>query len=410
MVIPTHIAEKGSAPSFREREETRRFYTETLLHTEAFTHRHFYTQTLSHRDVFHAHTDVFSHAHFYTQTLLHTHIVLHRDAFTHKGLYAQKPLHADTFTDRHFYTQTLCTQTRLHAEAFTSRRFSTQTLWPTFLHTDPFTHRHVYTQKLLHLDAFPHRRFYTDYCTHRRSYRQNPLHTGALQADAFARHTNTKWCFEIAVKRRGAEVPTLVQSTALDAFHQKHSSKTQAGAKLAQESPQKLQIARSCIVRSLGPRWDRLSSSSITQTHVDEHFPFFEPLVALMRVHTFVTNSLYRQTTVGYWFSTFATNSFSRRTVVQINLRPPHSVPCATQHANLPASTKPPRHRGDCAKGARQVFLQQQLDDAVACSIRTDNPFSKCNKRPQCVHKRHGCATWTKHFALRNPETWISVC
>ena len=28
-------------------------------------------------------------------------------------------------------------------------------------------------------------------------------------------------------------------------------------------------------------------------------------------VHMFVTNSLYRQTTVGYWFCTFATNSFS---------------------------------------------------------------------------------------------------
>ena len=83
MVIPTHIAEKGSAPSFREREETRRFYTETLLHTEAFTHRHFYTQTLSHRDVFHAHTDV-----FFTRTLLHT------DPFTHTYC----------FTQRRFYT------------------------------------------------------------------------------------------------------------------------------------------------------------------------------------------------------------------------------------------------------------------------------------------------------------------
>ena len=72
----------------------------------------------------------------------------------------------------------------------------------------------------------------------------------------------------------------------------------------------------------------------------------------------FVTNSLYRQTTVGYWFCTFATNSFSWRTVVQINLCPPRSVPCATRHANLPASTKPPRHRGDCAKGARKVFSQ----------------------------------------------------
>ena len=111
-------------------------------------------------------------------------------------------------------------------------------------------------------------------------------------------------------------------------------------------------------MRSLVPRWDRLSSSLITQTHVDEHFPFFERLVALMRVHMLVTNSLYRQTTVGYWFSTFSTNSFSRRTVVQINLCPPHSVPCATRHANLPASTKPPRHRGDCAKGARKVFSQ----------------------------------------------------
>ena len=71
MVIPTHIAEKGAAPSFREREETRRFYTETLLHTESFTHKHFYTQTLSHRDVFHAHThtDAFPHRDFYTKTL-----------------------------------------------------------------------------------------------------------------------------------------------------------------------------------------------------------------------------------------------------------------------------------------------------------------------------------------------------
>ena len=29
-------------------------------------------------------------------------------------------------------------------------------------------------------------------------------------------------------------------------------------------------------------------------------------------------------------------------------------------------------------------------------------------QRPQNVHKRHGCATWTKHFAFRNCETCIS--
>ena len=204
------------------------------------------------------------------------------------------------------------------------------------------------------------------------------------------------------MKRRGAEVPTLVQSTALDAFHQKHSSKTQAGAKLAQESPQKLQIARSCIVRSLGPRWDRLSSSSITQTHVYEHFPFFEPLVALMRVHTFVTNSLYRQTTVGYWFSTFSTNSFSRRTVVQINLCPPHSVPCATRHANLPASTKPPRHRGDCAKGARQVFSQAATGRHPLQS--SCNPRRAKHIKPQrfdwCLQSNGRARAWIRPWSL----------
>ena len=65
------------------------FYTgnfqggQTLLHTEAFTHRHFYTQTL-----------------------------LHTRAFTHKSF-----LH---FTQRNFYTQTL-----LHTEAFTQTLFHT---------------------------------------------------------------------------------------------------------------------------------------------------------------------------------------------------------------------------------------------------------------------------------------------
>ena len=113
MVIPTHIAEKGAAPSFREREETRRFYTETLLHTESFTHKHFYTQTLSHRDVFHAHT--------------------------HRRISTQRLLHENTLTHRRFYTQTL-----LHTYAFTCR----------CLFTDARTHFH--TQTLLHTDAFAH--------------------------------------------------------------------------------------------------------------------------------------------------------------------------------------------------------------------------------------------------------------
>ena len=51
------------------------------------------------------------------------------------------------------------------------------------------------------------------------------------------------------------------------------------------------------------------------------------------------SNNLYRQTTVGYWFCMFVTNSLSRRTVLQINLRQLHSVPCATRYASLPAPT-----------------------------------------------------------------------
>ena len=192
MVIPTHIAEKGSAPSFREREETRCFYTETLLHTESFTHKHFYTQTLSHRDVFHAHTqthfhtETFTRKHFNTQTLLYTDTFTHirfymqmpfyrrTHTFTHKRFYTQTLLHTDTdaFPHRPFYTQTLLhtntfthirfyTRTLLHANTFTYRRFYTQTL----LHSDTFTHRRFSTQTLLHTDAFTH--FYTETLTKR---------------------------------------------------------------------------------------------------------------------------------------------------------------------------------------------------------------------------------------------------
>ena len=115
MVIPTHIAEKGAAPSFREREETRRFYTETLLHTESFTHKHFYTQTLSHRDVFHAHT----HRRISTQRLLH------ENTLTHRRFYTQTLLHTYAFTCRCLFTDA---HTLSHTNAFTHRRFRTQTL------------------------------------------------------------------------------------------------------------------------------------------------------------------------------------------------------------------------------------------------------------------------------------------
>ena len=91
MVIPTHIAEKAWYHHSSDVKETRRFYTETLLHTEAFTHRRFYTEKL-------LHTEAFTHRGFYIQTLLHT------DSFTHRRFYTQTHLHTDHFTHRHFYT------------------------------------------------------------------------------------------------------------------------------------------------------------------------------------------------------------------------------------------------------------------------------------------------------------------
>ena len=121
-----------------------------------------------------------------------------------------------------------------------------------------------------------------------------------------------------------------------------------------------------------------------------------------MRVHTFVTNSLYRQTTVGYWFSTFATNSFSRRTVVQINLCPPRSVPCAARHANLPASTKPPRHRGDCAKGARQVFSQAATGRhplQSSCSPRRAKHI-KPQRFDWCLQSNGRARAWIRPWSL----------
>ena len=60
---------------------------------------------------------------------------------------------------------------------------------------------------------------------------------------------------------------------------------------------------------------------------------------AFLRCPYTMEKNLYRQTTVGYWFCMFVTNSLSRRTGLQINLRQLHSVPCATRYASLPAPT-----------------------------------------------------------------------
>ena len=93
------------------------FYSQKLVHTDAFTYRHFYT-------------DTFTRRHVYTQTLLHTETFTRTETFAHRRFYTQRLLHTQTlFTHRRFYTQTL-----LHTETFT------HTHTETLLHTDTFTH------------------------------------------------------------------------------------------------------------------------------------------------------------------------------------------------------------------------------------------------------------------------------
>ena len=146
----------------------RHSYTQTRLPTDAFTqrpftHRGFYTQTLCaetllHRRLWHTkawHTDTCTHRCFYTQKVAFTHrhnytqTLSHTDAFTHSRSDTRAPLltdswlalkHTETFTHRRF-----CIQMPLHAGSFTHRPFYTQTLL-------------LYTKTLL---PFLHRRFHT---------------------------------------------------------------------------------------------------------------------------------------------------------------------------------------------------------------------------------------------------------
>ena len=92
-------------------EFERHFYTQTLLHTDTFTHRHSHTHAFTHRRFYtqkRSHTDVFTHRSVYTQTFLHTEAFAHR-LLSHRRFHIQKLLHTDAFTRRRLYTQALFT-------------------------------------------------------------------------------------------------------------------------------------------------------------------------------------------------------------------------------------------------------------------------------------------------------------
>ena len=103
--------------------------TKKPLHTEDFTNKRFkhtHTQTLLHRTALH--TEAFTKSNFYTQKLLH------REAFIQSSF----DTNTDDFTRRSFYTQKV-----LHREACTQTSFYTRK----YLHIDAFTHPHAFTQR-----------------------------------------------------------------------------------------------------------------------------------------------------------------------------------------------------------------------------------------------------------------------
>ena len=77
------------------------------------------------------------HRGFYTQTLLHADAFTHTHTFTHRGFYTQTLLYTEAFTHRHFYKQTL-----LPTEAFHTHTHSR------------FFYTHFHTQRLLYTDAY----------------------------------------------------------------------------------------------------------------------------------------------------------------------------------------------------------------------------------------------------------------
>ena len=75
---------------------TASFYTEKLLHREAFTHRSFYTQqAFTHSTLLHS--KLLNTASFYAEQLLH------REAFKDRCVYTRKLLHKEALTHRTFY-------------------------------------------------------------------------------------------------------------------------------------------------------------------------------------------------------------------------------------------------------------------------------------------------------------------
>ena len=133
----------------------RTFYTQTPLHTGAFTQKTFYTQKFLLTDALHkdAFAHIKAHRRFYTQNLLH------RDTFAqNNSFYTKNKLHKQILTHKNLYTQTwtahFFTLKLLHAETLPRtvfvQIFPYGNLYAHFFYAQQFLHRCLE----LHTDAF----------------------------------------------------------------------------------------------------------------------------------------------------------------------------------------------------------------------------------------------------------------
>ena len=132
------------------------FYTDTLLYTNAFSHKDF------------SRTEAFTHRCFYTQKLLQN-----RDGARETTIIPKcKFLYIEIFTYQGLYKQNLSPK-----EGFSCKCFIQNNFIQLFFHTNhfihkPFLHRHFYIQTLLYTEPFTHRHFYRDTFIQRYTHNQ----------------------------------------------------------------------------------------------------------------------------------------------------------------------------------------------------------------------------------------------
>ena len=170
MVIPKLSHKNYTRNTFTHTRAHTHSFTQFFFYTKACTDKTFYTQTLLHR-IFYAEIllhrkhfghrsihKVLTHTHthrwcrFYTQVLLHTNAFTHMFFFTHKQLLQMDQMGAFTC----IYTLKLW-----HTGAFNRRCLATAIAHRNFYTLKTLSHKSLYTQVLSHTQALTHRSFDT---------------------------------------------------------------------------------------------------------------------------------------------------------------------------------------------------------------------------------------------------------